>query len=103
MRPEVPGADRVRRAFGERLGQQEIALGRFQHMLPGPRRLGVAQLEAAAPLESANRVRDQPVLGPVAAAEDVAGARRRQRDATVGEVGVAIAIHHSSTQALLAA
>ncbi len=57
----------------------QIAAQAVQHVLPRPRRLGRADRERLAALRRAHQVGNQPVLGPVAAADDVAGARRGER------------------------
>src|SRR6185437_14498957 len=60
-------------------------------MLPRPHRLGPPHFERLAGLPCAHGVRDQPILRPVAAADDVAGARAGHRHTLYGEVRVAIA------------
>ena len=64
-------------ALAQRLREQQVAGERVQHVLPGAHGGRVAHVQRRAALDRAQRVRQQPVLAPVAAADHVAGARRR--------------------------
>jgi hypothetical protein len=71
-------------------------------MLPGADGAGVAQQHRLAGGEGGQHVGHQPGGGPVAAADDVAGAGGGQRDALAGQEGVAVGGATSSVQPLLA-
>ncbi len=77
----------LRIAAHQLLCQQDVSMQRLQHMLPRTNRLRPANVHGLARQESAHQVRNQPVLRPVPAADDVPRARRRQRTAMLGLQG----------------
>ena len=80
---EVPGGRERGRVHGQPLGQEQVARQRVEHVLPWPHALRVAQVGRLAGGEGADQVGQQPAGREVAAADDVAGARRGQADAAV--------------------
>ena len=59
----------------ETLGERHVATQGFEHMLPRAGRIGIADATSFSGGEGANDVDDETIGGPVAAADDVAGAR----------------------------
>ena len=59
---------------------------RFEDVLPGADGEGAADADGLACEEAADEVGDEAVGGPVAAADDVAGARGGEGDAVFGEL-----------------
>ena len=55
-------------------------------MLPGPDGMGVADTDRFSRQDGPDDIRNQPVAGPVAAADDVAGPGRGQADTVLGIV-----------------
>ena len=107
-RPEVPAALEARIARVQPFGQLEIARQQLQHVLPGADCRGVADDGRLARHHGPHHVRDQAVPGPVAAADDVAGPRRRQSDLGAAGPGrreerAAIGGHHELGATLAAA
>src|SRR5215472_17446730 len=78
---EVPG-------FGEfavvvkALGQTQVSADGFQHVLPGPDRVGTANHDGLIRGDAAHDVRHQAILGPVASPDHVAGAGSGHRGGT---------------------
>ncbi len=90
-RAEIPRlVDRLARE--EPASDHEVAGERIQHMLPGTGGPRIADSEDLAAIGRANDVRDQPVLGPVAAADDVARPDARHPDVT--REGLAPGVRH---------
>ena len=79
IRPEIDSARRAVGRLHQRLRQREIPRERLEHMLPRPDGVRVAQRDRLARRERPDAVGNQPVGGPVAAADDVAGTGRRDR------------------------
>ena len=73
IRPKIPAFGVGGAVLIKPFGQQEIAAQGFQYMLPGANGVGVADAGGLAAFEGGQQVGDQPVLGPVAAADDVTG------------------------------
>ena len=65
------------------LGEPQIAAQRVEHVLPRTHGLRVADPKWLTGLDRPDRVREQPVLAPVAAADHVAGAGGRERGGAV--------------------
>ena len=81
VRTEINSA---RRAFGRRnqgFRQSEVTGQRFEHVLPGPHRIGIAQGHRLSRFEPADTVRNETVLRPIAAADDITRARSGERRA----------------------
>ena len=74
-RPEVPSAFRPYRLDGETFRQHQIPFERLQEVLPGTRALGISNGEGPLRERRADEIGDDPVVRPVAAADDIAGAR----------------------------
>ncbi len=83
--PEIDSARRGLGRFHERLGEREVSSERLEHVLPGPDGIRIAQPDRLARLQRSDTVRNQPVGGPIAAADDVARARRGDRRAAAEE------------------
>ena len=88
-RSEVPGFGKAGRALGQPLREQQVARERLEHVLPGPDRGGTPDHHRRAGGEGPHAVGHEAILGPVAAADHVAGpgrghAGRRGRAAEVG-------------------
>ena len=80
---EVERPRRRARVVEQALGQQQVAVQRLEHVLPRPQRLRVAKHDRLGPLDRANDVGDDAVDRPVAAADHVARAGRREADAPI--------------------
>src|ERR1700722_12616566 len=63
----------------ELLGQSQVAAERAEDVLPGAHGARVTDLQRSAGFDRAHGVRPEPVLAPVAAAEDVSRTRGRHR------------------------
>ena len=85
VRTEIPSLGVFTRRFAQPLGEQQVAGERFEHVLPRTHRLRVAHLHGFAGDGGAHRVRNEPVRGPVAAADHVAGARGGERRAVAAK------------------
>ena len=81
-RAEVPSG-RVLGRVPQRLREHEVAAQRVEHVLPRADRVGVANARRLAGERRAHDVGHEPVLAPVAAADHVAGARRRDARAVL--------------------
>ena len=77
---EVPRLGDLRAAAAELLGQQQVAGQRVHHVLPGAHRMGRADPHRLAAGHGAHHVGYQPMVAPVAAADDVAGPGGGHRD-----------------------
>ena len=85
-RTEIPAAGPAGRRLREhRAGEGEISGERFEHVLPGADRRGVSYRHRLACRQMPHDVRDDPIDGPIAAADDVAGPHRRQLHAMLGQ------------------
>ena len=92
---EVVGSGEFRIVREQLLGEEEVAVERLEHVLPGADRVRVADADGLAGLEAADEVGDEAVGGPVAAADDVAGAGGGEGDCVLGklatrEIGLAV-------------
>lgn len=81
--PEVPSIGKFALVSKQPFGDQQVTMRRLQQMLPGSNRGGRTNCRRLAPLEGTDQVREQPVKRPVAAANDIARAHRRQRHAAL--------------------
>src|SRR5690606_33001324 len=72
-------------------GQAQVTAQWLQHMLPRANGLGVTNAQGLARLPSPYGVWNESILRPVAAANHVAGARARDRNALLRQKGVAVA------------
>ena len=71
---------RARFVSGEQLlAEHEVARQTLQNVLPRPGRSGRTNLQRPARLHGTNQIRNQPVLGPIAAANHVPRPRSRQQ------------------------
>ena len=105
QRPHIARAGRIRaevpafRHFGallhQRLPQPEISAQRFQYMLPRPHRVRIADRQPLSGAKRPNRIRHNPVGGPIAGADHVSGAGRRQMDFSAWrKEGIAVGSRH---------
>ena len=81
--------------------KHEVSAQRFEHELPGPHGVGIADRRRVAGRGRDHHVGHESVLGPVAAADDVAGPGRGTWHRTVGKNDRRIAAVTSSAHALL--
>ena len=88
-RAEVPGPVVARRPAEKPVPEPKVTGQRVEHGLPRPHRLRVAHRHRLPAVQGAHAVRHQAIVGPVAAADDIAGAhrgharrRRRCKEAT---------------------
>jgi hypothetical protein len=79
--------------FGQRLQEHQIPRQTVEHVLPGARRLRVAQHQRLTGQRRAHDIGDQPVLGEIAAADHVAAPHGGQRRARRLEIRGAVAGH----------
>src|SRR5438105_2021719 len=79
--PRVVRAGRLREQFAT---QSEISLAQLEHVLPWPNGVRVAQPYRFAAAQSPDHVGDDAILGPIAAADDIAAARGRDPQRVVG-------------------
>src|ERR1035438_4763307 len=77
-RSEVVGRSELRMLREECLSQHQVTVQRLEHVLPGTDGIGTPDYNRLPGEESADQIRNEPVLGPVTAANDIAGARRSQ-------------------------
>ena len=107
VRAEVPAFGIGRAFFIELLRQHQITGQRLQHMLPGAGGVGVADVDRTAFCDGAHDIRNEPVVCPIAAADDVARPAGSDRHAMLFvfirmEVGVAVCGRHQFCAALAA-
>ena len=72
---EVPRAGKLWTVLMKFFRERQISAQRFQDVLPGSGCHGIANLQRRRGFECAHDVGDQAISGPVAAADDIAGAR----------------------------
>ncbi len=98
------GLDLAAIAREQRSAELQISGERFQHVLPGTRRLRVTHAHRLAATERAHDVGHDAIRGPVAAADHVAGTRAGDHDAIgVLEETAAVAADHDLRGGLAAA
>src|SRR5580658_7082628 len=79
IRPKIDSTRRAARRLHQRPRQSEVAAERLEHMLPGSHGVRIAQEHRRLRFEPPHAIRDQAILGPVSAADDIAGTDRRER------------------------
>src|SRR5882757_11336443 len=75
-RAEIDSTGRRCWRFHQRSCRREVAGQRFEHMLPGSHGIRIAQRHRHASLERPHAIGNEPIGGPVASANDVAGSHR---------------------------
>ena len=85
---EVEGGGEAGGSCGEEMfGEEDVAVEGLEDVLPGADGVGAADADGLAGEEAADEVGDEAVGGPVAAADDVAGAGGGDGDVVLGEFG----------------
>src|ERR1700736_1442795 len=79
-RAKIPGLAESRAVFVQALCKHQVASHRLEYVLPWTRCLGIADFENFSAGEGPEDIGYQAVLRPVAAANHIAGARRRDRN-----------------------
>src|SRR5258708_18532202 len=79
-RPEIPLAGQPG-FLPQPLAEHKIAVQRIEHVLPRPRRIGIADLRRATVERGAYQVGNQAILGPIASTDHIASPRRGERHA----------------------
>src|SRR6185369_9851978 len=70
-RADVPGVRDLAASGQELIPNYEVRTQAIEHMLPRSRRRGRADLERLAVLRRAREIGNEPILGPIAAADDI--------------------------------
>ena len=74
-RSEVIGGRELRMLGEEILSQHHVAMQRLEYVLPRTDGTGLPDQNWSSGAESTDQIRNEPVLGPVTTANDIAGAR----------------------------
>jgi len=77
-RSEVVGGGELRILREELPGQHQVSVQRLEHVLPGTDGIEAPDQNRLPGKESADQIRNEPVLGPVTAANNIVGARGSQ-------------------------